>query len=179
MISAQTKINKNTLARRFCLNAGLGCFFAGLLTETYNACSMMYNKCHMGVSEMESKAEKISEAEAEIMKVVWAQKEPMTYAEIRRALGEQKGWESPMVNTLVSRLVKKGILMQEKREVYYYTAAVSEEAYTAYKTKSFVQKVYGGNVKGLLSALVTYGDVTERDLDELRAFWENGGERGE
>lgn len=128
---------------------------------------------------MESRADKISEAEAEIMKVVWAQSGPMTYAQIRTALTQQKGWESPTVNTLVSRLVKKGILTQEKREVYYYRAAVSEEAYTECKTRSFVQKVYGGNVKGLLSALVTYGDVTREDLDELRALWESGGEEHE
>lgn len=128
---------------------------------------------------MNVKVDKISEAEAEIMKVVWTHDDPVTYFQIRTALTGQKGWESPTVNTLVSRLVKKGILAQEKKEVYYYTALITEEEYTQAKTKSFIQKVYGGNVKGLMSALLNYGDVTQEDLEELRRQWGNEGDKHE
>lgn len=128
---------------------------------------------------MNVKVDKISEAEAEIMKVVWTHDGPVTYSQIRTALTGQKGWESPTVNTLVSRLVKKGILAQEKKEVYYYTALITEEEYTQAKTKSFIQKVYGGNVKGLMSALLNYGDVTQEDLEELRRQWGNEGDKHE
>lgn len=121
------------------------------------------------------KVDKISEAEAEIMRTVWEHKGPVTYSHIRTALTVQKEWESPTVNTLVNRLVKKGILIQEKKEVYYYTATITEEEYTQAKTQSFIQKVYGGNVKGLMSALITYEEVTQEDLEELRTQWKNGG----
>lgn len=124
---------------------------------------------------MSLKADKISEAEAEIMKVVWDCDSPVTYAHIRTVLSRQKGWESPTVNTLVNRLVKKGILTQEKREVYYYSANISEEEFTKSKTEAFIEKVYSGNVKGLMSALVSYGDVTQEDLEELRTYLKNGG----
>lgn len=124
------------------------------------------------------KPDKITDAEAEIMKVIWEHSGPATYSHIRSALAGRNGWESPTVNTLVSRLVKKGILAQEKKDVYYYTALVSEEEYTQAKTKSFVQKVYGGNVKGLMSALLSYGDMTGEDLEELRMQWnQEGGEK--
>lgn len=128
---------------------------------------------------MSLRVHKISEAEAEIMKVVWDYKGPVTYTHIRTVLTQQEGWESPTVNTLVNRLVKKGFLTQEKREVYYYTAVIAEEEYTREKTESFIQKVYGGNVKGLMSALVTYGDITKEDLEELRSQWKNGGDMDE
>ncbi len=128
---------------------------------------------------MNVKVDKISEAEAEIMRVVWEHNAPVTYSQIRAILTGQKGWESPTVNTLVNRLVKKGILTQDKKEVYYYTAVISEEEYTKAKTKSFIQKVYGGNVKGLMSALLTYSDITQEDLDELRIQWKNAGEQHE
>ena len=124
---------------------------------------------------MNSKVNKISDAEAEIMRVIWNQKEPITYSRIRAILTQQNGWESPIVNTLVYRLVKKGILLQEKKEVYYYTAIISEKEYTKAKTKSFIQKVYGGNAKELISALLTYGDATQEDLDELRSLCKNSG----
>lgn len=123
---------------------------------------------------MNSKVDKISEAEAEIMRVVWEQDSPVSYSHIRTVLTGQKGWESPTINTLVNRLVKKGALNQEKKEVYYYTAAISEAEYTQAKTQSFIQKVYGGNVKGLMTALLTYADMTHEDLEELRTQWKNG-----
>lgn len=124
---------------------------------------------------MGAKVDKISEAEAEIMRVVWEHGGSVTYSHIRMALTGQKGWESPTVNTLVNRLVKKEVLAQEKKEVYYYTALISEKEYTQAKTESFIQKVYGGNVKGLMSALLTYADVTQEDLEELRSEWNQGG----
>lgn len=120
--------------------------------------------------------DKISEAEAEIMKVVWEFDGPVTYTHIRTVLTQQKGWESPTVNTLVNRLVKKGVLIQNKKEVYYYTPVISEVEYTKAKTESFIQKVYGGNAKGLMSALLTYGDVSKADLEELRSEWNKGRE---
>lgn len=128
---------------------------------------------------MNGRAGQISEAEADIMRVVWETGAPVTYSQIRTALAEQKGWESPTINTLVNRLVKKGVLKQEKREVYYYTAVISEAEYTQTKTKWFVQQVYGGNVRGLISALLTYSDVTQEDLEELRAEWNQGGKHSE
>lgn len=128
---------------------------------------------------MNVKVDKISEAEAKIMKVVWEHDGPITYSQIRTVLTGQKGWESPTINTLVSRLVKKGILAQERKEVYYYTALITEEEYTQAKTRSFIQKIYGGNVKGLMSALLNYGDVTQEDLEELRKQWENEGDKHE
>lgn len=133
----------------------------------------------MEVLGLNLKVEKISEAEAEIMRVVWEHNGPVTYSQIRTVLTGQKGWESPTVNTLVNRLVKKGILTQVKKEVYYYTAVISEKEYTEAKTESFIQKVYGGNVKGLMSALLTYADITQEDLEELRSQWKNGGEKHE
>lgn len=128
---------------------------------------------------MNVKVDKISEAEAKIMKVIWEHDGPITYSQIRTVLTGQKGWESPTINTLVSRLVKKGILAQERKEVYYYTALITEEEYTQTKTRSFIQKIYGGNVKGLMSALLNYGDVTQEDLEELRKQWENEGDKHE
>ncbi len=128
---------------------------------------------------MNSKIDKISEAEAEIMRVIWEHGSPVTYTHIRTMLTGEKGWESPTVNTLVNRLVKKGVLAQEKKEVYYYAALISEQEYTRSKTKSFIQKVYGGNVKGLMSALLTYADVTQEDLEELRTQWKNEGDKYE
>lgn len=119
-------------------------------------------------------ADKISDSEAEIMKVIWENGGAVTYSHIRSVLCGQVGWESPTVNTLVNRLVKKGVLNQEKRDVYYYTPMITEDEYMDVKTKNFIQKVYSGNVKGLLSALISHENVTQEDLDSLKEYWEKG-----
>lgn len=126
---------------------------------------------------MHRAVEKISYAEAKIMKIVWSNESPVTYAYIRTTLTPQDGggWESPTINTLVNRLVKKGVLIQEKRKVFYYSAAVTEEEYLEAKTKDFIRKVYGGNAKNLLSALVTYKEVYQEDLDQLKECLRKGG----
>ncbi|NLV50487.1 MAG: BlaI/MecI/CopY family transcriptional regulator [Clostridiales bacterium] len=123
---------------------------------------------------MNTQAEKISDTEAEIMKVIWSKDTPVTYAEIRKAINRTFDWGSQVINTMVKRLVQKGVLRQEKKEVYYYSALVTEDQYTEEKTKSFVQKVYQGDVKGLLLALMKYDNITQEDYEELKRYWERG-----
>ena len=42
--------------------------------------------------------------------------------------------------------------------------------------RNFVEKVFNGNAKGLLSALISYQEVTQEDLEALQRFWEKGGD---
>jgi len=117
--------------------------------------------------------EKISDAEAEIMKIVWDSTGPVTYAHIRTKLTQQGGsWESPTINTLVNRLVKKGALVQEKREVFYYSTTVKESEYMEAKTKDFIQKIYGGSAKSLVSAMLNNDILSEDDMDDLKNYWQ-------
>lgn len=124
-------------------------------------------------------ADKISDSEAEVMKIIWAKDSSMTYAQIRSALNLETDWESQTINTLVKRLVSKGALKQEKRDVYYYSALLTEAEYIEAKTNSFVKKVYGGNVKGLLSALMKDDGIKPEDLDALKEFWKKGRDKDE
>lgn len=119
-------------------------------------------------------AEKISDMEAQIMKIIWDKGEPVTYREIRERLNEKTAVGSQSIQTMIKRLVRKKILKQNKQEVYYYTALVSEADYKKSKTVSFVEKVFDGDTKGLLTALVNYHEITAEDLEELRTYWEKG-----
>lgn len=129
------------------------------------------------VREVGRNSDKIADAEAEIMKVVWKENRPLTFSEIRTALNETFDWGNQVINTMVKRLVKKGALKQEKEEVYLYSALISEGEYRKSKTDSLVRKVYGGDIKGLLSALVDYEEVTQEDLEDLQGYWEENRRR--
>lgn len=128
---------------------------------------------------MNKNVEKISDMEADIMRVIWNKGAPTTYTEIRSSLNKKYKVGSQSIQTMIKRLVQKGVLKQEKKEVYYYFALVSEGEYIKSKTMSLVEKVFEGDAKGLLAALVSYEKVTEKDFQELESFWKKGKEENE
>ena len=98
------------------------------------------------------------------------------HAEIRSALSVKFDIGNQSIQTLLKRLVQKKVLKQEKREVYYYSTLVSEADYVKSKTMALLEKVFDGDAKGLLSALVSYKEVTPEDLEDLYRFWQKGRE---
>ena len=72
---------------------------------------------------------------------------------------------SNMKAEIMKAIWSKGVLKQEKREVYYYSALVSEADYIKSKTMTLVEKVFDGDAKGLLSAYLSYKEVSTEDLE--------------
>ena len=79
-------------------------------------------------------AGKISDSELEVMKLLWHAEAFLSITEIREKLQQTKGWEPATIKTLVSRLVSKGAVRQEKRKVYYYSPLISEKEYGSWAT---------------------------------------------
>lgn len=121
---------------------------------------------------MHTLAEKISDSELEVMRVLWDAGEPLPVADIRRELQARRGWESTTIKTLVQRLVTKGAVAQEKRGIYYYTPLVTEKEYNDWATERLVRKLYRGNAKNLVAALVRADELTKEDIDELSSMLE-------
>ena len=116
-------------------------------------------------------AEKISDSELAVMQVLWAAEGELSLTELRRRVQEHTPWESTTVKTLVQRLTAKGVLRQEKREVYYYSPLISEEEYNAYANASFIKRVYHGSARNLVAALLQSSELSEKDVTELRALF--------
>ena len=119
---------------------------------------------------MERKAS-VSDAELEILEVLWEAGKPLNAAEIRSLLERNKNWERTTVLTLIQRLVKKGMLKQEKREVYYYQPVVERKAYVKEETRSFVDRFFKGNAGTMAAALMSDDSLTEEDIASLRDFF--------
>ena len=120
---------------------------------------------------MNDLAGKISDAELEVMKVLWEARRELPVTVIREKLQERKGWEPTTIKTLVSRLAGKGVISQEKCGVFYYKPLVTEQEYNEWVTNNLVDKVYQGNVKNLIAALVNSDGLTPEDLKELREMF--------
>lgn len=114
---------------------------------------------------------KITGSELEIMKLLWHAEDALPVTEIREKLQQAKGWEPATIKTLVSRLVTKGAVRQEKRKVYYYSPLIGEKEYNAWATHDLVSRLYNGSVRDLVAALVHSDGLSQSDLDELRQMF--------
>lgn len=114
---------------------------------------------------------KISDAELEILEVLWEAGEALNANEIRLRLNAKKDWERTTILTLIRRLLDKGVIGQEKREVYYYMPCVERSDYVKEETKSFLNKFFKGNARNLAAALIEDEDLSREDIEELRAYF--------
>ncbi len=121
--------------------------------------------------------QQISDAELEIMKIVWGNPEDVTlFSHIMEELAlKGKPCQKNTLIVLLSRLVNKGFLKAKKiGRRNEYTALVSEMEYQTEQTRNFMNKVYEGNVKELVSNLI-FGDLLEdEEYEELRSLLEKG-----
>lgn len=108
----------------------------------------------------------IADSEWKVMEVVW--KEPgITIGRIRSALADS-GWSYSTIKTLVLRLVKKNILRAEDSELgKRYYAEVSERESKIHETHNFLDKIFEGSVKRMVSNLVTESSLSDEDVKEL------------
>lgn len=120
-----------------------------------------------------------SDYELELMKVIWENNGTALYAEIVAALSEKGiSWTKNTIITLLSRLMDKKLLKANKiGHRNRYTAIVSASEYQGLQTESFLDKIYEGNAKGLVTTLIQKELLSEADYEELKRFWQEGGGR--
>ncbi len=123
--------------------------------------------------------QQISDCERELMKIIWGSSGTALYAEIAEGLAEKgMDWTKNTIITLLSRLVDKGYLKTSKiGRRNRYTALVPEGDYQAVQTERFVDKIYEGDAKGLVAALIQKELLSAEDYEELKAYWEKAGEQ--
>lgn len=111
---------------------------------------------------------RISEAEWDVMQVVW-DSNPIGAREVAEKLGDRKEWSERTVKTLLGRLLKKGVLTHETEgKRYLYRPHLSREACVREATESFLQRVFGGAASPLLAHFLRENQLSEADLAELR-----------
>lgn len=81
-------------------------------------------------------------------------------------------------NTIVSlllRLVEKGFLTTNKiGRKNKYAALVTEAEYQAAQTKAFLDKMYEGNAKDMISTLIQKELISSDDYEDLKKHWMGG-----
>ncbi len=124
--------------------------------------------------------QQISDTELEIMKIIWGNPEEVTlFPYIMDGLAARgKPCQKNTLIVLLSRLINKGFLAAKKiGRRNEYTALVSEAEYQTAQTKNFLNKIYEGNVKGLVSNLISGDLLTDEEYEELKKLLERRQEK--
>lgn len=117
---------------------------------------------------MRNPLKQISDAEWEVMNVLWTSS-PLTASDVADALCQRMNWHPRTVKTLLSRLVRKGVLRyREEGNRYLYRPAIEREQYVKQETRSFLERVFGGAATPMLVHFVENESLSEEEMAELR-----------
>ena len=118
--------------------------------------------------------DKITNAELEVLKTIWQSDSSSSVAQIRSQLADSFGWKATTVKTLLYNLRDKGAVVEVGRGVY--RAVVNENDVTRHASKELITKLFNGSAKKLVAALIDDGEISENDVNELRALLNKRGD---
>ena len=120
----------------------------------------------------------ISEAEFEVMKIVWKHA-PISTNEITKRLTQTTTWSPKTIQTLIKRLVTKGALSYEKHSrVFVYTPLIGENEYIGQESNSFLKRFYNSDITAMISAYIENDRLSEAEIDTLRTLLSKKSEKG-
>ena len=115
-----------------------------------------------------AKSPGISEAEWDVMKVVWDH-EPIAASDVADKLAAERQWHPQTVKTMLTRLVGKGALAYKSEgKRYLYRAKISRDACVRQESRSFLSRVFDGSVTPAVVHLLTHSKLSDDELKQLR-----------
>lgn len=111
----------------------------------------------------------ISDAEWQVMKIIWMQGE-QTSTDLIRVLAERFDWSKSTIQTLLARLVEKECLTRKKEGKFFvYSALLTLDQSRDLLVQDIKDKVCSRRIKNLLADLIMECDFTLADLEDLEA----------
>jgi len=112
-------------------------------------------------------AMQISDAEWQVMKIIWMQGE-QTSTDLIKVLEKRFSWSKSTIQTLLSRLVEKECLTREKQgKSFVYSALLTLDESRSLMVQDIKDKLCSRRMKQLLADLVQECDFTIADLEGL------------
>jgi BlaI family penicillinase repressor len=110
---------------------------------------------------------RISPAEWQVMKVIWAGS-PVLACEIIAKLNSDRSWHSKTVRTLLARLVRKrAIGYQKQGRSYLYRPLVKKADCVRAESQSFLDRVFDGALDQMLAHFLEARRISSSERHEL------------
>ena len=114
---------------------------------------------------------RISEAELQVMEVLWAASGPLTATDVADQIDAERGWSLATVKTMLSRLAAKGALSHsEEGRRYLYSPAIERDSYVSGESRRFVDRLFGGRLSPLVARLAEEDALDDDDIAAIEAI---------
>ena len=116
---------------------------------------------------MLTKKYNITDAELEIMKLLW-QNKALTLNKIVENLSKEEKKNKSTIKTLLYRLIEKGSVksIEHNSKENEYIATITKEEYLKKENDTFLKKLYNGSTNKLLLNFVEEKKISKQDLKD-------------
>ena len=112
----------------------------------------------------------LNSSEWKVMNALW-RKHPATAREVLDQMVPETAWAYTTLKTLLTRLVEKGAVREEKQgNASVYTPLLEQSEARTEAVSSLVERVFDGAAASLLQHLLAEKKLSRRDRDELSAM---------
>ena len=126
-----------------------------------------------------AKTPRISEAEWEVMKVLW-KTSSKTANQIVDELKGKTRWKRETIRTLINRLVqKKALGFEKKGRQYHYFPRLTEAEGIKAEAESFVKRIGGSSIEPMLAAFVEEKQLSAEKIARLKQILSQAEAAGE
>ncbi|MDI6449282.1 BlaI/MecI/CopY family transcriptional regulator [Anaerobaca lacustris] len=119
---------------------------------------------------MATRKHELTEAEWEIIQVVW-EHEPCAAPTVQEALQARKKWTYSTVKTLMDRMVAKGLLSTERiRNLILYRSAVTQKQARKGEVAKTLTRAFGGAFTPMMQFMLESHSLSDTELAELESM---------
>ena len=110
---------------------------------------------------------RLGELQLSIMKVLW-NRQSANVSDVQNALRPAKDLAYTTVATMLRKMEDKGLVTHKTQDrSYIYQAAIREDSVSKSMAGDLLDKLFEGNLAGMVSHLLTARDVSADELDAL------------
>lgn len=114
---------------------------------------------------------RLSEAELDVMEVLWAAARPLGATDVADKVPADRKWTLATVKTLLSRLLaKRAIAPARDGRRFLYTPAIERAGYVGAESRRFVDRMFGGRLSPLIAQMAGDEALDESDIAEIEAL---------
>ena len=116
----------------------------------------------------EKTAVELTEAEWEIMKVVW-EREPCAAGTVQESLAESRDRAYSTVKTTMDRMVQKGLLEIERiRNLQLFKSCIDEVEAKRGEFRKMLKRAFNGALTPMMQFLIEHEGLSKEDVSALR-----------
>jgi predicted transcriptional regulator len=116
---------------------------------------------------------KISDAEAEVLEVLWRAPGPVAADDVVTAMDKARDWSPGTIRTFLARLVKKkAVAAKQDGRRYLYRPLVRREDYVHAQSRNLIDRLFDGRIAPFITQFSERQDLSREEVEELKRLIE-------